>query len=488
MCTARPSLVTGLITDATSAQVPSEAKIAGAMNTLPNCMCNMNLTLAKETLYPKLSYLLTGATNPYPDSLAMISNLTYSGASTAFCNVSNCSGFLGSFAKLFTPAAELVLATPGAILSGNFYKYASSGGSSSSTLLATDPPIVSKGTLSSAQMDTFFDNVMPCMCHHADPASGARDMITWAANAMFNNKSFTSKSLQPSFAQTLQPFIKKAMLGSKYCGHDSCRAVVQVLKDHMTSMLTTTETTGTCTAANVAKCRGGGTEPADEVCSTPIFGAKASQKFPLRWLDLSDAPTEVRTINDEFIYWELCSAVTECAQGGPQFFEIMITFTIDATVETFDKNVFKVKLANFLNADVDTAESVTANDITLKVTAGSIKVEATIKAYAQSVKSAIVKSLNAATPAALEAALGVKVLGTSSATVTMTTVGGVTTGAIVGIVVGVVAVLLLIVGAVAFWWFKIKGKAPKEPKTVEVVTTTESADNEAPVSAADGKI
>ena len=180
--------------------------------------------------------------------------------------------------------------------------------------------------------------------------------------------------------------------------------------------------------------------------------------------------------------------MTECAQGGPQFFEIMITFTIDATVETFDKNVFKVKLANFLNADVDTAESVTANDITLKVTAGSIKVEATIKAYAQSVKSAIVKSLNAATPAALEAALGVKVLGTSSATVTMTTVGGVTTGAIVGIVVGVVAVLLLIVGAVAFWWFKIKGKAPKEPKTVEVVTTTESADNEAPVSAADGKI
>ena len=48
-------------------QIPSEANITAAMNELPNCMCNMNLTEAKDTLYPHLSYLLTGEDEP--DSL-----------------------------------------------------------------------------------------------------------------------------------------------------------------------------------------------------------------------------------------------------------------------------------------------------------------------------------------------------------------------------------------------------------------------------------
>lgn len=325
-------------------------------------------------------------------------------------------------------------------------------------------------------------------------------MIKWAQSAIFNNKSFTSKSLQPSFAQTLQPFIKKAKQSSKYCGHDSCRAVVQVLKEHMASMLTTPETEGTCTAANVAKCRGGGTE---EVCSTPVFGAKASQKFPLRFLDLSDAPKEVSTINDEFLYWEICSAVTECPLGSPQFFEITITFTIDATIETFDKSVFKNKLAEFLNTNAaDAEDSVTAKDITLKVTAGSIKVDASIKAYTETVKGAIVKSLDAATTDALSTALGVKVLSKSSVSarddftkdaddstgLSGSGLFGLPIAALVGILVGVVAFCVVIIGVIVFFVCKKLNKNKETTtKGVEITKPTTTADDKgATVSADEG--
>ena len=483
----RPALVKRLISNATAAQIPSEVKIASAFNSLSNCMCNINLTKAKDVLYPKLSYVFTGAANPYLDTLSMISNLTYSDVSKTFCTLSDCSSFIGRFVKLFTQAAELALATPGAILSGQFY---AGFGIDRNTLLATDPPLVSPGTLSSAQMDAFFDSMMPCMCHHMDPASGARDMITWAANLGRNASLFQGMR---SYAQGLQPFIKQAMQGSKYCGAKSCRKMVKVLKDHVSSMQSIPEKAGTCTAANAAKCRGGGYGTA---CSTPTFGPKASQKFPLRWLDvktMSSNPAEgALTLNDTFLYWEFCSAVAECPVDAPDYFEIKISFTIDVTVETFDKAAFKINLAKFLNKDAaDAAGSVMPNDIELKVTAGSLKVEATIKAYTETAKGAVVKSLNAATVDSLSSALGVKVLSkTSAESAAVTTADGQSTsrglsvGPIIGIVVGAVGAVCLIVGGVAFVMIKKKKKnAPKVVVMVEatsktVVATTANDDGE----------
>ena len=53
------------------------------MDSLTGCMCSANLQLVNDTLYPKLSYVLTGADSPYSSgwrqSLDIISNVTYSG-------------------------------------------------------------------------------------------------------------------------------------------------------------------------------------------------------------------------------------------------------------------------------------------------------------------------------------------------------------------------------------------------------------------------
>lgn len=195
----------------------------------------------------------------------------------------------------------------------------------------------------------------------------------------------------------------------------------------------------------------------------------------------------VSTLDDSFLYWETCAAVTECPVGGASFFELKIKFTIEATVETFDKTAFKVNLAKFLNADsAETADSVSPNDIKLKVTAGSIQVEATIKAYTESVKSAIVTSLDAADPTALTTALGVKVLskepvqavayvpspdgGTMAQNANAGS--GLSGGAIAAIVAGVVVVLLLVIAGLAFFMLKKKKKAEKPKAAVQIVTTT----------------
>ena len=460
-------------------QIPSEANITAAMNELPNCMCNMNLTEAKDTLYPHLSYLLTGEDSPYPSTQAMISTLAYSGAPKAFCTVSDCSGFLGSFLKLFTPAAELILTTPGAILEGNYFI--------GSGVSLADPPMISPGTLTVAQMNTLADNLMPCMCNHVDPATGAIDMVTWAETAIINNASFSS-GMQPNAAKALQPFIMQAMQGSKYCGADSCRAVVQVLKEHVASMQTDDEEAGTCTAANAATCKAGGT--GGEVCGAPKFGPKASQKFPLRWLDMetAGASSAYLSLNDTFVYWELCAAVMECPLGGPDFFEVKVTFTVDATVETFDKSAFKDKLAEFLNKEGGTAGSVTPKDITLKVAAGSITVESSIKTYTESVQGALVDSLEAATPESLGSALGVDVLSKSEVTTAAfvtnpdgstqeASVGGSGDPVVIIIVVVVVVVILLLLALGAFCYTKKKQQTPKGP--VAVTMTAHEMDSKA---------
>ena len=171
----RPSQVKSLFgVRATADQIPDEATISSTMDSLTGCMCSVNLQTVNDTLSPKLSYGLTGASSPYSsglrESLEIISNVTYSGVSKAFCT--SCSSFFSKFLTMFTPAISLAISTPGAIMSGRFT-------GQDGTIIAEDPPLASEGTFTNAQLDTLFTNIMPCMCHHTNPASKARDLLTW---------------------------------------------------------------------------------------------------------------------------------------------------------------------------------------------------------------------------------------------------------------------------------------------------------------------
>ena len=456
------------------------------MDSLTGCMCSVDLQLVNDTLYPKLSYGLTGASSPYSSggrgSLEIISNLTYSGVSKAFCT--SCSGFFGKFLTMFTPAISLAISTPGAIMSGSFT-------GQDGTLIAQDPPLVSEGTFTNAQLDTLFTNIMPCMCHHTNPASKARDLLTWWQDDALQRLSAPKKDAQgqsmsvlaPNGAKVLHPIIREAMLGSAYCGNSSCREVMNVLKDFMFAMQTSGS--GTCSWAHASQCVGGGT---DAVCLTPDFGPKSAQKFPLRWFNMEEmvysysSQPELAFLDDRWLYWEACAATTECSDDVT-IYKIVITFTIDATIETFDAAAFKSKLAAFLNKDDATAGLVSPNDISLEVTSGSIKVKATIETPLESVKDSVVLTLNNADTAALSVALGVTVLAKSVATVEESTKSGNTPlspeiiGAIIG---GGVAFLALVTVLVAIALRRRrKNKAMKAGEEAKTIVSDEAEAKEA---------
>ena len=466
------------------------------MDSLTGCMCSVNLQTVNDTLYPKLSYGLTGASSPYSsglrESLEIISNVTYSGVSKAFCT--SCSSFFSKFLTMFTPAISLAISTPGAIMSGRFT-------GQDGTLIAEDPPLASEGTFTNAQLDTLFTNIMPCMCHHTNPASKARDLLTWwddTAQMLSAPKTDAQgqsmNTLAPNGAKVLHPIIREAMLGSAYCGNSSCREVMSVLKDFMFAMQTSGA--GTCSWAHASRCVGGGT---DAVCLTPDFGPKSAQKFPLRWFNMEEmvysysSHPELAYLDDRWLYWEACAATTECSDDVT-IYKISIMFTIDATIETFDAAAFKSKLAAFLNKDDATAGLVSSNDISLEVTSGSIKVKATIETPLESVKDSVVLTLNNANTADLSKALGVTVLEKSVVTVEESIKSGkgaagstVSPGILGAIIAGGAAFLALVIVIIAIVFWKIRKKKAKETDAKDVTIVVDGktvANDEAEVEVA----
>ena len=370
------------------------------------------------------------------------------------------------------------------------------------TLIAEDPPLASEGTFTNAQLDTLFTNIMPCMCHHTNPASKARDLLTWWQDDALQRLSAPKKDAQgqymsalaPNGAKVIHPIIREAMLGSMYCGNSSCREVMNVLKDFMFAMQTSGA--GTCSWAHASQCVGGGT---DSVCLTPDFGPKSAQKFPLRWFNMKEmvyrysSQPELAYLDDRWLYWEACAATTECSDDVT-IYKIVITFTIDATIETFDAAAFKSKLAAFLNKDDATAGLVSANDISLEVTSGSIKVKATIETPLESVKDSVVLTLKNANTADLSKALGVTVLEKSVVTVEESIKSGkgaagstVSPGILGAIIAGGAAFLALVIVIIAIVFWKIRKKKAKETDAKDVTIVVDGktvANDEAEVEVA----
>ena len=221
------------------------------------------------------------------------------------------------------------------------------------------------------------------------------------------------------------------------------------------------------------------------MCLTPDFGPKSGQKFPLRWFNMEEmvymysSQPELAYLDDRWLYWEVCAATTECSDDIT-IYKIAITFTIDATIETFDAVAFKSKLAAFLNKDDATAGLVSANDISLEVASGSIKVKATIETPLESVKDSVVLQLNNADTADLSAALGVTVLEKSVVTVEASTKSGnnpLSPGVLGVIIAGGVAFLALVTVLVAMALSRRRKK--KVTKVVAVAKTIVSHEAEA---------
>ena len=83
---------------------------------------------------------------------------------------------------------------------------------------------------------------------------------------------------------------------------------------------------------------------------------------------------------------------------------ITLVATIDATIDTFNQTAYAHNLASL-------AEGVAPEDIELRVTAGSLVVEAIIKTTTKSIAEAVQATLASTSLANLTAALGVPVQG-----------------------------------------------------------------------------
>lgn len=92
------------------------------------------------------------------------------------------------------------------------------------------------------------------------------------------------------------------------------------------------------------------------------------------------------------------------APGASAVWVVTFVATVAGTVDTFDQASYKTKLAAFLDGNV------TAADISLTVTAASIKVTAEIRTASASVSEGLVSKIAAGSTAELTQALGVEVL------------------------------------------------------------------------------
>jgi len=349
----------------------------------------------------------------------VVSEAAYSGAMDAFCE---CADAVGTVLDLFIPAIALALPEPGLLLRGDF--------SVQGQLLATDPPVMSAGTFTEAQLHTVANSLTACACSHFKSLTGESNLFNLATRIIdkYGKRVLDTDTGGWAF---LQPPLREAKSDLKYCSSSSCRAIVQVLNEWVAAMENDLPS-GVCTAANVATCLpANGIIPPDAVCTAPTFGSKVSQKFPMRWFDLdafypSGRPTELSDVTDHTIYWEMCSAMTDCPVDGPARYRLRTAFQVAGTVDTFDALAFKRGYVAFLNNGSD-AGTITAGDIDLKLTSGSVQVEALVTVYSATQRRALLTAASIATPATLQAAIGVGIESVSPTSVEVDQADGTTT-------------------------------------------------------------
>jgi len=171
-----------------------------------------------------------------------------------------------------------------------------------------------------------------------------------------------------------------------------------------------------CSAANVATCMtpatSGGCFPLDQVTAT---GPCAVCYEPARSAITQGPPmsfTNDKQI-DRTAFWTSCFVATDCPPEGVSGYVVTTTFTVDATVESFDATAqasFKANYADMLNgASADLAGTFTAADVTLAISSGSIAIQASVVALSPAVSTTVEATINSMDATTISSTLGVTV-------------------------------------------------------------------------------
>ena len=111
---------------------------------------------------------------------------------------------------------------------------------------------------------------------------------------------------------------------------------------------------------------------------------------------------------DQSMLWTACFMNTDCPAAGVAAIVVKSTFTIDAMVDTFDQDAFKIAFANILApSGSDLEGTVTLGDSFLTIIAGSINVEAAVSATSPALQSSLTATIENLTPVAASTALGI---------------------------------------------------------------------------------
>ena len=135
------------------------------------------------------------------------------------------------------------------------------------------------------------------------------------------------------------------------------------------------------------------------------------------------------------------------APGASAVSVVTFVATVAGTVEAFDTAGYKTKLATFLGGGV------TASDITLTVTAASVKVTAEIVSSSAATAAALSAKIDSSSTAALTSALGVTVESKLAASVEQKLVAPpppASGGALIAAIVGSIGGVLVLAGIVFF--------------------------------------
>ena len=210
--------------------------------------------------------------------------------------------------------------------------------------------------------------------------------------------------------------VKDAFRATRLCGSNACRTLfsttftlVDGLVNAQTGVVGCDQATAqTCfsTACFTPMMSGVALSAAPAAC-TPCYAPAASSIVQIEPMSL--IPTSAKFI-DRSIFWLTCFVNTDCPAPGVAAQVVTTSFAVEGTVDTFDRLAFKTGLINLLAPPNSTNEgTITPNDITLTVTAGSLNVEAAISTVSPTITTAVSDTITTLTPAAATTALGISV-------------------------------------------------------------------------------
>ena len=300
--------------------------------------------------------------------------------------------------------------------------------------------IFENNVMTAAVIESIFGSWPHCLCYYFTPESSGdifplvrrKAVQAEACNSANAGSTCSGFNSEADALNTIAEILELGFRASKLCGSSHCREFFNTIFTTADTLINTnvattpsTSTGATCTAATVRTCGtapcfpwvsdSGSSAPAEcSGCYLPGSQGEAGQMAPMNMI-----PDSHKVI-DRTVFWSTCFMNTDCPPPGVQAYELVSTFTIDSTIDTFNdaaQDTFKVAYANLLAPpDSDLQGTVTKQDIALVITAGSLNVEARVRVVSPSLQQSLTTQIDAISPAEATTALGVTVTSKSSVT------------------------------------------------------------------------